>query len=252
MEPQADLLPRFLSWWDLGALALFLAAWTGMTWLIERPGARTPSVHEIMARHRMRWMEAMLRREVRIMDATLLNGLRTAAAFFASGVMLAIGGVVALMGQAERMVGVARDVLRGLEISEAGWEAKLLILALVLAAAFMKFVWAHRLFGYCAVLMGAVDGVEETPENKATARKAGLINVTAARSFNRGLRTTYFALALLAWFLGPLALVLATALTAATLYRREFRSASRAALLEGEEGQTSDIRSARSGSGKGR
>lgn len=235
MEAQADLLPRFLGWGDLAALALLVCAWTGMTWLIERPGARRPSVHEIMARYRMRWMEAMLRRDTRIMDASLLNGLRAGAAFFASGCMIAIGDVAALMGQAERMVGVARDLLQGMEVTRAGWEAKLLLLAVALAATFMKFVWSHRLFGYCAVLMGAVDGAEATAENRSIARKAALININAARNFNRGLRSMYFTLALLAWFLGPAALAAAALATAATLYRREFRSASRSALLAPDE-----------------
>lgn len=45
----------------------------------------------------------------------------------------------------------------------------------------------------------------------------------------------YFALAALAWFLGPAALMAASLLTAAMIYRREFRSDSRRALLDGWE-----------------
>ncbi|MAS45089.1 MAG: hypothetical protein CML46_16455 [Rhodobacteraceae bacterium] len=231
MEPTAELLPRFFSWTDIAALALFLVAWNGMTWLIERPTG-PPSVQRIMAGHRIRWMEAMLEREPRIMDANLLTALRAGASFFASGAMIAIGGVVAMMGQAERLATVARDLRLDTEMSRAGWEAKLLILALVLASAFAKFVWAHRLFGYCAVLMGAVGPKGSTTDaDRSLARKAALINITAAKNFNRGLRTVYFAIAMLTWLLGGLPLILATLATAATLYRREFRSSSRDALL---------------------
>ena len=95
----------------------------------------------------------------------------------------------------------------------------------------MKFVWAHRLFGYCAVLMGTIGSDPEDPRNRSLARKAAAINVNAARNFNRGMRTTYFAMALLTWLLGAIPLALATLATALTLYRREFRSASRDALL---------------------
>ncbi len=37
------------------------------------------------------------------------------------------------------------------------------------------------------------------------------MNITAARSFNRGLRSIYFALAALAWLLGPVPLLAVTA-----------------------------------------
>jgi len=43
----------------------------------------------------------------------------------------------------------------------------------------------------------------------------------------------YFALAAMAWLLGPVALILATALTLLVLWRREFASHSRSLLLEG-------------------
>jgi uncharacterized membrane protein len=64
------------------------------------------------------------------------------------------------------------------------------------------------------------------------AARAAEINVTAARNFNRGLRSIYFALAALGWLLGPVALVLTTVVTSAVLIRREFASTSRGLILE--------------------
>ena len=64
------------------------------------------------------------------------------------------------------------------------------------------------------------------------ARQAAEINITAAKSFNRGLNSIYFALAALGWLIGPWALILATALTAGVLMRREFASQSRLVMLE--------------------
>jgi len=225
------ILPVFFTWWDFAALALFGACWFGMTWLIERPRRDAPSMAQIMGRYRMKWMDAMLTRDPRIIDGALLSQLRTGAAFFASGTMLAIGGAVALLGQADRMVTVARDLSEHLEITRIGSEFKILFLMLLLVSAFLKFVWSHRLFGYCAILMGAVSSDGADPENIRIARKSGALNVSAGRSFNRGLRHVYFALAAMAWFLGPIAFMIATASTAAILYRREFRSESRKALL---------------------
>ncbi|MEM9044143.1 MAG: DUF599 domain-containing protein, partial [Pseudomonadota bacterium] len=90
----------------------------------------------------------------------------------------------------------------------------------------------HRLFGYCAVLMGAIPENGEPQEARAAADRAADLNITASRSFNRGLRRVYFAIASLAWFLGPEAWIAASLATAAMLYRREFLSVSRQALVD--------------------
>ncbi len=68
----------------------------------------------------------------------------------------------------------------------------------------------------------------------ARAAQAAEINIHAVRNFNRGLRSVYFALAALAWLLGPIPLMIATALTLVTLWRREFASHSRGVLLKEE------------------
>ena len=59
------------------------------------------------------------------------------------------------------------------------------------------------------------------------AAQAAEVNITAARSFNRGLRSIYFALGALGWLLGPLALMITTLLAAGVMIRREFASHSR-------------------------
>lgn len=231
MTPLDQIIPVFFTLWDLGALLAFGACWFGMTWLVERPRKDSLSTAQIMARYRMRWMEAMLTRDPRILDGALLSQLRSGAAFFASGCMIAIGGAAALLGQVEQMVTVARDLSQHLELTRIGSEVKTLFLILLLASAFLKFVWSHRLFGYCAILLGAVGNDGADPDNLRIARKAGQLNISAGRSFNRGLRQVYFTLAALAWYLGPIPFLVATVATTAILYRREFRSDSRLALL---------------------
>lgn len=222
----------FFSPLDFIALVVILAAWGIMGWFIERDRPNSPSTHALIADYRMAWMEVMVTREVRMVDANLLVSLRQGASFFTSASMIAIGGGVALLGQADRLQGVAAD-LSGDIAPIVVWEAKILLVVLILANAFLKFVWSHRLFGYCAVVMAAVpEGDADNPDTLKMARKAAKLNIYAARSFNRGIRTMYFALAGLAWLLGPITLILATAVTVSMLYRREFHSQSRVALLE--------------------
>lgn len=216
---------------DIAVLVFFLVSWFGMGLLIEREGAKKPSTHILMRDYRQKWMMQMVTREPRIFDSQILSSLRQGASFFMSACMIAIGGGVALLGQAERLQMLASDISSELNAPLIVWEAKIMLILLVLGNAFLKFVWSVRLFGYCAVLMAAVPNDVDDPETYPMADKAAKLNIFAARSFNRGLRAVYFALAALLWLLGPLAFFLATLVTVWMLYRREYNSQSRSAIL---------------------
>ena len=218
------------SHWDLSAVGLLLVCFIFIGLLIENAPVSHPSVSQLMAEYRRIWMRHMAARDVRIFDAQVLNGLRQGTAFFASTTMLATGGVLALIGNSDKLIDVADD-LSLQPVSEVVWKIKLLLTLLLVTNAFLKFVWAHRLFGYCAILMAAVPNAPEDPQTLPMSRKAGEVNITAARSYNRGLRAIYFSIASIAWLVGPLALITATVVTVSVLLRREFLSKSRALLL---------------------
>ena len=227
----------FLDTLDLAAVALLLLCWTGSTWLIEHPPAARPSTAVLMADYRRRWMQEFVARDPRIFDSQIIGQLRQGTAFFASASMIAIGGGFALLGNAERLRGVAEDLTLG-AAPVILYEVKLLLLLLFAVNAFLKFVWSHRLFGYCSVLMAAVPNDPADPAALPRARKAGEINVFAARGYNRGLRSVYFGIASAAWLVGPWALIAATAFTTGVILRREFASQSRAILLMDETTST--------------
>lgn len=217
----------------LGVL-LILACWFGTGWLIEHPSAARPSVSTLMAENRREWLRQMVGRSNRIFDAQILGTLRNNSSFFASSTMIAIGGTLALLGNSDELSGIASDL--GGELNPVVfWEVKLLLVLLFMVNAFLKFVWSNRLFGYCGVLMGAIPNEVSDAKCMPRALKAAQINIFAARSFNRGLRSIYFAMAATGWFLGPLGLMAATAVTCAVLWRREFASRSRELLLQRED-----------------
>jgi uncharacterized membrane protein len=216
---------------DAVAVALLVSLWLLATVLVENPPKSRPSTSVLMARYRTRWMEHYVTRQPRVLDAQIITLLRQSAAFFASGSMIAIGGGAALLGNAERLRGVAQDLTEA-DTPLVVWEIKLLVILIFATNAFLKFVWAHRLFGYCAVLMAAVPDDPEDPEASRTARRAGELNVLAARSYTRGVRTIYFGMATGAWLIGPIALILASLFTMGVVMRREFGSQSRTALLD--------------------
>ncbi|MEL7165120.1 MAG: DUF599 domain-containing protein [Pseudomonadota bacterium] len=224
-----DRLTLFLPM-DFAALALLVGGALLIGWRIEHASAKRPSTSQIMAGYRRLWMQQMMAREARIFDAQIVASLRQGTAFFASTSVIAIGGTLALIGNAEMLAGIAND-LTLMQAPVFVWETKMLVVALFLVNAFLKFVWANRLFGYASVVMGAVPIDPTDPDCATRATQAGEINVTAARSFNRGLRALYFALTGVAWLAGPWTLIAATLFTLAVIWRREFASQSRTILL---------------------
>jgi len=216
---------------DYAAVATLFVLWALIGWRIEHPSAKEPSVSLIMADYRREWMKQMITREPRIFDAQTIATLRQGTSFFASTAMIAIGGTLALIGNAENLKGVAADITLTAQ-PRIVFEIKLLVVVFFLTNAFLKFVWSNRLFGYCSVIMAAVPNDATHPDAPKMAHKAAEVNITATRSFNRGLRSVYFALASLAWLAGAALLMGAAILTLIVIWRREFASQSRSILLE--------------------
>ncbi|WP_347139360.1 DUF599 domain-containing protein [Paracoccus sp. SSK6] len=223
-------LPASLSAADLSALVLLFAVWFGIGWFTERPPAGKPSVSVLMTRFRREWMMNFITRDPRIFDSNILSSLREGTAFFASACMIATGGILALIGNTDQLRGLAAE----LALERPGgilWELKLLVTMFFVVNAFLKFVWAHRLFGYCAIMMAAVPNDPDDPMAQDRAMQAADLNITAARSFNAGLRSVYFALGSLGWLAGPWALIVGTAVVLYVTWRREFASTSRQVIM---------------------
>ncbi|MCF3974871.1 DUF599 domain-containing protein [Paracoccus salsus] len=223
-------LPGLLILPDLLAVALLFLGWFAIGWVTERPPAGMPSVSILMIRFRREWMLQMLTRDPRIFDGNILSTLREGTAFFASACMIATGGIIALIGNTDQLRGLAREfeIERGTAIL---WEFKLLVAMFFVVNAFLKFVWAHRLFGYCAIVMAAVPNRSDDPAARDRALQAADLNITAARSFNAGLRSVYFAMGSLGWLAGAWGLLAGTLVVLFVTWRREFASTSRQVIL---------------------
>lgn len=222
---------------DLLAVIWLLAVLLGISWYVDNSPDSNPSASRIMQERRYVWMHQMARREVRILDGALLSGLQQSSSFFASTALVSLGGLLAVMGQAERLSEVADVLPFSHPEGPDAFRIRLFAPVIMIAYAFLKFAWAQRLFGYCAVLIGSTpewDPARETEIDEA-ARTAARVNGLAARSFARGLRGLYFTLGSLAFLIGPLALIAASTAVVLMIYRREFRSDSRTAMLGAPE-----------------
>jgi uncharacterized membrane protein len=113
--------------------------------------------------------------------------------------------------------------------SSALFEIKLLLIIGIFVFAFFKFAWAFRLSHYVAIMIGAtpiLDGSNRDVCEEHARRTAKLVGLAADHA-NTGLRGFYYAIAALAWFLHPAALMVATLWVLGILVRREFFSRSR-------------------------
>jgi uncharacterized membrane protein len=217
---------------DTIALSLTLGLWLAVGLAIEHPPRRWPSVAYLMQGYRREWMAQFVTRSPRVFDGTIIDSLRQGTAFFASASMIAVGGGLAMIGNPAMLAGLSADLPIAADMAQIRLRMGLVVLFLV--NALLKFVWASRLFGYCAIVMAAVPNDPGHPQAMLRAGQAADLNIAAARSFNRGLRSIYFALGALGWLLGPWALMAAAGVTTGVLLRRDFASASRRVMLRGE------------------
>jgi uncharacterized membrane protein len=214
-----------IDWLELTALAVFLYAWAGYSWASEKFWHRRPSLISVMANYRLAWMEEMLRRDNRVVDATMLSNLMRSIAFFASTAIFLLIGAVSLLGYREQSMEVITSIPFAYPPSPLMWEAKLFILAVIFVYGFFKFTWSLRQYNYACVFIAACPAYNAVRDDWAEiARHGATLLENASKHFNLGMRAYYFGLAALAGFLHPVLFMCATVLTLAVLYRREFLS----------------------------
>jgi uncharacterized membrane protein len=219
---------------DWIALAFFVVSWLGYHWAVELTPAARKGLNGLMNAQRRAWMEQMRVRELRIVDTTIMASLQNGTAFFASTSLIAIGGALALMRSADDAVAILSDTPFGISTSRLAWELKVAGLAVIFVYAFFKFAWSYRLFNYAAVLLGAVPmpGKGSEEESRAAASRTAEMCVVAGKHFNSGQRAFFFALAYLGWFVGSAVFMATTAGVILVMWRRQFASTARDAVLD--------------------
>jgi uncharacterized membrane protein len=212
---------------DWLALVAFFAAWIGYAMFAKRRAAVQPSVLASTNRWRNQWMLQATQRENRIVDAAVIQTLSVSPSFFASTTILIIGGLLAVLGTTDKASELVREIPFAARTSTLIFDLKLALLTGVFVFAFFRFTWSLRQYTFGAILVGATPehkALGEGPERMVHAERAGRVLGLAAETFNDGLRAYYFAFALVAWFVSPLAFMAATALVVIVLFRREFKS----------------------------
>lgn len=217
---------------NLLALTWFLCAWIGYDLYAEVKSRHTVSLLNVIYELRLRWMHEMLKRENRMMDATMIGNLLRSISFLASTSILLVLGLLTMMAYRER----AEDILTALPFAQQSsallWEVKIIVLAQIFVYAFFKFTWSMRQYNYACVYVSAAPHPTDHSINKQNYAEKGahLIN-NASRHFNYGIRAYYYGMAAFTWFLHPALFMAVTAWVVLVLYRREFLSTTLNSLM---------------------
>ncbi|GGK60047.1 DUF599 domain-containing protein [Amphritea balenae] len=216
------------NWINLLAMFWFLACFKGYNAYTRKRAKDTYCLASLMHQYRLQWMTNMLSREVRIADTTAIANLERSVSFFASSTMLILAGLMTVLGSTEKVIDVIDDIPFAGQATKTEWELKLLLLIGLFVYAFFKFTWSLRQYGFTSVMIGGAPMPDQVngAECKAHANRLAVMSSMAANNFNLGLRTYYFSLAVLGWFVNPWVFMGLTAGVVFILYRREFKSST--------------------------
>lgn len=217
---------------DAIAVGWFLLAWSGYTVYARRKARHTDCLYTATAKYARRWMEQITRREVRIADATALATIERNITFFATSTILILGGLLTILGSQEKAMGVLAGIPFAAKPTPGMWELKLMLLIVAFVYAFFTFTWAMRQLNFVTMMVGGNPlPQEEEEERRQFANSTTQMLVLGSSAFNYGLRSYYFCLGALAWFIHPLLFMAATVWVVWVLYRREFESDALLAML---------------------
>ena len=214
-----------VSYFDIAALVWFLVCWGGYNWYSSTGSRAQTSLVGASHGYRLRWAKQLLKREVRVSDSSLVGNLMSSVSFYANTSIYVIAGLVALWGSLDQTIGVMADLPFARQSGREAWELRLMLLIFVFVFAYFKFTWALREFNLLSIMIGgAPDAKSLTPKDDAYATKMAAVNSMAGEEFNRGVRSYYFGLAVLAWFIQPWLFIASTTLVVVVLYRRDYTS----------------------------
>jgi len=222
---------------DFIAVSVFFSCWLGYTSFARRKAKTTNCIARCLHQHRIHWMYELMTREIRVGEAALLSNLERNITFFASTTMLVLAGVLTLFAQVDRLEAVISSIPFTATPIHQLIQIKLALVTLIFVTAFFQFTWSMRQYGFLNVMVGAApidkSGLNENLRNYA--RQMAIVQDQAAHSYNYGLRSYYFSMAVLCWFFHPLLLIITSLLMVYTLYEREFNSRAVMAITAGME-----------------
>lgn len=214
----------FVAFVDTISFISILCLWIGYSYFEYKQ--RENSIMGHIYDYRKKWMIQMLRRDFRMTDTSIVTMLGRSNTMFVSTSVALIAAIITAMASYDTIYQAIGGMVYSWETSKLAWELKFTCLLFVIVYGFFKFVWSLRQFNYAVVMIGAAPPKEEaeTEEAQQIAHNTMLVLEKGMVNFTLGLRSYYFAIALMGWILHPLLGFIAASIVVITLYRREFHS----------------------------
>lgn len=221
------------------AFLWFLTCWVGYTFYARRAAENKACLAALIYSYRIDWMKSLLRHENRISDLALLGNLMQMVNFMATTNIFVLAGAVTVLYSSDSVLKLIEGHAFIAETTLEQVQFKLLVLVVIFIYAFFRFTWALRQHTFCSILIGAAPQVPQgrdlTIDEEQFAQQVAKVSDRAAHEFNYGLRSYYFALSLLAWFISPLLFMAACTMVVVVLYLREFRSRTLSMLVRSRQ-----------------
>lgn len=219
---------------DFIAVIWFLVLWSGYTLVAKRKAKTVSCLSFELRRKRNHWMQQMLNRDNKMADVALISTLERNVSFFASSTLLILAGLLTALASSASISEVLSYLTPWATQNKETIQVKILFLALIYVFAFFQFTWSLRQYGFGGVLIGAApDGRAMKAEEQALyANRTAKVIDQAGHSFNYGLRSIYFSLATLSWFIDPRLFMASSVIVLLIMRHREFHSKVLKALQE--------------------
>lgn len=220
---------------NLAALIFFLACFRGYLYYTNLRSVDTPCLAFAMHRFRKQWIRMALTRDNRIADTNIVANLERNVSFFASSSLLVLAGLVTLLNSSDVVLGMLSDIPFSDSSTRGEWELKVLLLMFLFVYAFFKFTWGLRQYGLVSVMIGGAPELSLKPTAEEMARHVDSISKMSSKAsgnFNNGLRSYYFAMAALGWFVNAWVFIALSMFVVFVLYRREFKSDTLGIMME--------------------
>ncbi len=215
---------------NIAAIVWFFIAWLGYARFAKYKAKRGYNLSSVLNLQRLAWMEQLLRRDQRIMDAALVANLERNVSFLASTSILVLAGLLTALGVAGSIDAMlqALPFYQAQEDSMIWVQLKICLLLLIYVYAFFSLTWSMRQYGFASVMIGSAPSAIVSKNNQELAEKysyaSSKVIDMAGHAYNYGLRAYYFSLAVLAWFISPWLFMASSTLIVVVLYLREFHS----------------------------
>ncbi|MFS1525400.1 DUF599 domain-containing protein [Microbulbifer sp. 2304DJ12-6] len=228
-----------MSWLDIASVSGFFMTWVGYTLFARKKARETWCLSSSLRWFRVEWMLRMLDRELRMADTAILGNLERVIGFFASTSILILAGLVTALTANKAAIAMLTSLPFAEPTTVEQFELKVMLLILIYIFAFFNFTWSLRQYSFANVLIGATPAQNSAlseEERRCFAINAAKVIDHAGHSYNYGLRSYYFSISVLGWFIHPVLFIAGYLLVIYILYRREFLSRSLQSILAAREG----------------